>query len=148
VNYQEAVNRLWNHANLPEKDLKPEESFIYTAWQAARTKSPQNFQPLYEDILSCLAAVNLALNGPTPSESIQTDQPPVDGKLCYSVSGILSAGWSDYFSWSQKRIFPTDFLDEFAGMLVRIGIAWDLVLAGDMDNLPEDTELQFKMQQA
>ena len=64
------------------------------------------------------------------------------------MSGILSGGWSDHFKWSQKGTFPKDFLDEFASILVRIGIAWDLVLAGDMDNIPEDTELEFRMQQA
>jgi hypothetical protein len=150
VDYQEALARLANHANIPDKGttLKPEDSFLYIAWQANQTKSPQDFRPLYSDILSCLGAVNLALNGPTPSESIQTNPPPVDAKLCYSISGILSGGWSDHFKWSQKRMFSQDFLDEFASLLVRIGIAWDLVLAGDMDNIPEDTALEFRMQQA
>ena len=148
MDYQEALTRLANHANMPEKGARPEDSFLYTAWQANQTKSPQDFRPLYDHILSCLGAVNLALNGPTPSESIQTKQSPVDAKLCYSISGILSGGWSDHFKWSQKRTFPQDFLDEFASLLVRIGIAWDLLLAGDMDNIPEDTELEFRMQQA
>lgn len=148
MEYQDAIDKLWNHANLPEKGLKREDSFLFTAWQAEQTKSPQNFQRLYEDMLSCLAVINIQLNGPIPSETISKDPRPIDSALCYSMSSILSGGWSDHFKWSQKQIFPEDFLNEFASMLVRIGIAWDLVLAGDMDNIPEDTELEFRMQQA
>ena len=121
---------------------------LFTAWQAEQTKSPQDFQRLYEDILSCLAVINAHLNGPVPSETISKDPRPIDSALCYSISGILSGGWSDHFKWSQKRVFSQDFLDEFASFLVRIGIAWDLVLAGDMDKIPEDTESEFRMQRA
>jgi len=148
VEYKQAVDKLWNHANLPEKGLKREDSFLFTAWQAEQTKSPQDFQRLYEDILSCLAAINTHLNGPVPSETINKNPRPIDSALCYSMSGILSGGWSHHFKWSRKDAFLKDFLDEFASMLVRIGIAWDLVLAGDMDNIPEDTELEFKIRQA
>ena len=64
------------------------------------------------------------------------------------MSSILTAGWSYHFKWSQKQILPKDFLDCFASVLVRIGIAWDLFLAGDMDDIPKDTELEFQMGQA
>ena len=148
MEYQDAIDKLWNHANLPEKGLKREDSFLFTAWQAEQTKSPQNFQRLYEDILSCLAAINTHLNGPVPSETIRKSPRAIDSALCYYMSRILSGGWSDHFKWSQKGAFPKEFLDDFASILVRIGIAWDLVLAGDMDNIPEDTELEFRMHQA
>jgi hypothetical protein len=147
VEYQAALDKLWNHANLPEKGLKREDSFLFTAWKVEQTKSLQDFQRLYEGILSCLAVINVQLNGSVPSETISKTPRPIDSALCYSMSGILSGGWSDHFKWSKKSAFPQDFLDEFASMLVRIGIAWDLVLAGDMDNIPEDTEREFRMQQ-
>jgi hypothetical protein len=148
VDYQEAVDKLWNHANLPEKGLTREASFIFNAWQTGQRRLPADFQPLYDDILSCLTTVNLALNGPVPSESTQSDHRAPDLTLCSCVSGILSAGWFDHFQWSQKRLFSDDLMRGFATMLVRIGIAWDLVLAGDIDNLPEETELNFTMGQA
>jgi hypothetical protein len=147
VDYQDAINKLWNHANLPEKGLKREESFIYTAWQTEKSKSPQDFQRLYEDILSCLAIVNSTLNGSVPSETIVAEPQPIDRTLCYCVSGILSSGWSHYFHWVQAGLFPAEYTQRFASMLVRIGIAWDFVLAGDMDNIPEDTEREFTIQQ-
>ncbi|PYL82721.1 MAG: hypothetical protein DMF23_11535 [Verrucomicrobia bacterium] len=148
MKYQNALDKLWNHANLPEKGLKREDSFLFTAWQAEQTRLPQDFQRLYEDTLSCLAVINIHLNGAVPSETITETPRPIDSALCYSMSAILCGGWSDYFKWSQKGAFPKDFLDAYASMLVRIGIAWDLVLAGDMDSIPEDTELEFRMQQA
>ena len=37
------------------------------------TKSPQDFQRLYEDVLSCLASINTHLNGPVPSETISKE---------------------------------------------------------------------------
>ena len=147
MDYQDAINKLWNHANLPEKGLKREDSFIYAAWQSEKTTSPQDFQPLYEDILSCLAVVNSTLNGSVPSETIVAEPRPIDGTLCYCISGILSSGWSRHFHWVQAGLFSQEFTQRFASMLVRIGIAWDLVLAGDMDNIPEDTEREFTMQQ-
>jgi hypothetical protein len=150
VNYDEALARLWNHANLPEKSATPgpEESFLATAWKVQQTKTPRDFEQPYQDILKCLQAVNLSINGLVPSESIRPDPVPVDPTLCYCMSGILTTGWSHHCKWSQKEIFSKDFLDKFASILVRIGIAWDLVLAGDMDDIPKDTELEFRMGQA
>jgi hypothetical protein len=147
VEYQDAVNKLWNHANLPEKGLRPKDSFVYTAWHAEKTKSPQEFQPLYEDILSCLAVVNSSLNGPIPSESVVSSPPPVDRTLCYCMSGILSAGWSHYFQWRRRKLFDAEFIDGFASMLVRIGIVWDQVLAGDIDDIVADAEREFAIEQ-
>jgi hypothetical protein len=125
VNYDEALVRLWNHANLPEKTGTPgpEESFLATAWKVQQTKTPQDFQQLYQDILNCLQAVNLSLNGLVPSESIRRPPAPVDATLCYCLSSILAEGWSYHFRWSQKEILANDFLDKFASILVRISIA-------------------------
>jgi hypothetical protein len=149
VDYYEALARLRNHANLLGRDPTPtsDQSFLVATWTVEHTKTPQDFQHLYRDVLMCLQAVNLALNGPVPSESIQPDPSPIDAKLCYCMSSILATGWSYHFEWSQKRIFPKDFLDAFASILVRIGIAWNFVLDGDMDDIPKDTELQFQMAQ-
>jgi hypothetical protein len=147
VDYQDAFNKLWNHANLPEKGLKREDSFIYTAWHAEKTKFPQDFQPLYDDILSCLAVVNTSLNGPAPSESVGASSPAIDRTLCYCVSGILSAGWRYYFQWQRRGLFDSEFIQKFSGMLLRIGIAWDQVLAGDIDDIVADANLQFSIDQ-
>jgi hypothetical protein len=147
VEYQEALNRLWNHANLPERGLKPEDSFIYVAWQSEKTKSPQEFQRLYEDILSCLAVVNSSLNGPVPSETVAASSRPIDRTLCYCISGILSAGWRHYFQWRRRGLFDVEFIDIFGSMLLRIGIAWDQALAGDIDDLVEDAEREFAIDQ-
>jgi len=105
VEYQQALDPLWNHANLPERGLKPEDSFVYTAWQIEKTKSPQDFQRLYADILSCLAVVNSTLNGPVPSETIAKPGSAVDRTLCYCMSGILSAGWRHYYQWRRRELF-------------------------------------------
>ena len=147
MDYKEALNRLWNHASLPERGLKPEDSFIYVASQADKTKAPRDFQPLYEDILACLVAVNTSLNGPIPSETVGSSSQPLDRTLCYCMSGILSAGWRFHFQWQRRGLFDSEFIQKFAGMLLRIGIAWDQVLAGDIDDIVADADLQFSIDQ-
>ena len=147
MEYKQALDRLWNHANLPERGLQREDSFIYVAAQAGKTKVRCDFQPLYEDIMACLVAVNTSLNGPVPSGRVGGSSQPLDPTLCYCVSGILSAGWRFHFQWQRRGLFDPEFVQKFASMLLRIGIAWDQVLAGDIDDIVADAELQFGIDQ-
>ena len=64
------------------------------------------------------------------------------------MSGILSAGWRHYYQWQRRRLFDSAFTDQFGSMLVRIGIAWDQVLAGDIDDITVDAEREFAIDQA
>ena len=148
MDYQDAFDRLWNHANMRSSRFGPEDSFLDTAHHAGEAPDARaRLQRLYDDILSCLASVNVALNGAVASEEIGGSSSPVDRRLCYAVSGILSGGWSRYYEWWRIRTADREFLDDFASMLVHIGIAWDLVLAGDSDDIVTDTEQQSAAEQ-
>jgi hypothetical protein len=147
MDYSKAVERLWNHANLPQKlsQLTKEESFCYSMWQAEQTKQPINTDSFYSDIMQCLEAVNRALNTDKPSESIEGKAEAIDRKICYSVSQILSIGWLDYYRWAERKTFPETPLRNLAGVLVKIGMAWDLILAGDIDEIQLDAEGEFQV---
>ena len=147
MDYQDAFDRLWNHANMPSPGLGPEDSFLHTAHHADAPGARDRLERLYEDILSCFAAVNVALNGAVPSEQVRDSPSAVDRRLCYAVSGILSGGWSEYYDRWRVQTADREFLDEFAGMLVRIGKAWDFVLAGDIDDIATETEQEFAAEQ-
>ena len=147
MDYNEAFERLWNHANMPTRGREAEDSFIYAAWQTQQTRSPRDFQPLYDDVLTCLSFINTSLNGPVPSQRVDDSSRQIDSALCYCVSGILVSGWRHYLRWQRNQLFDAGFIDRFASMLVRIGIAWDQVLAGDIDDIIADAEREFTLDQ-
>ena len=146
MDYSEAVKRLWNHANLPEQfsQLQKEESFCYALWQAERTKQQANLDWFYTDIMKCLEVVNRALNTDRPSESIEGRAQAIDREISYAISLTLSTCWLHHYRWTLHKLFPEAFLRDLASTLVRIGMAWDLILAGDIDEIRRDAEGGFE----
>src|SRR3954471_3243541 len=132
---------------MPSRGRKAEDSFVYAAWQTDQKKLPQDFRSLYDDILACLSAVNTSLNGPVPSQRMDTSPRQIDSTLCYCVSGILAAGWRYHFQWQRRQLFDAEFIERFGSMLVRLGIAWDQVLAGDIDDIRVEAEREFAIDQ-
>src|ERR1700722_13899251 len=147
MDYSTAVRRLRNHANLPEfqSSSPKEESFGYLLWQAGRKNEPINFDIIYKDIISCLETVNLTLNTNTPSKSIKGKTPLIDREISYAISGILAIGSSEYYRLTIQKKFPDIYRSELASILVRIAIAWDLVLAGDIDEIENEVETEFQI---
>jgi len=65
--------------------------------------------------------------------------------LVGDVSGILSAGWRYYCHWSASQKFTETFRTEFVAMLAQLGIAWDAVLAGDIDDIRDHIRTEFQV---
>lgn len=143
MDYSHALQRLGNHANAAGTTLPEDESFLFTLWQAERQSHAPELRGLFEDILSCFEVVNHALNTQHPSDTIDGKAEALPRSLVADVSSVLSEGWSYYWRWATSGQFTPTFRTEFAAMLVQIGIAWGAVLAGDIDEIREDSQMEF-----
>ena len=139
MDYSHALERLRNHANAAGSTLPEGESFLFALWQAERQSLAPELRGLFEDILSCFEVVNHALNTQHPSDTLEGKAETLPRSLVADVSSVLSTGWSWYWCWASSEKFTATFRTGFATMLVQIGIAWDAVLAGDIDDIREDT---------
>ena len=138
MDYPQALQKLRQHASAPEGA-----SFTLALYHAERQVAIPELRGLFDDILSCFEVVNHALNTQHPSESITGKADSLPRSLVADVSEILSIGWSYYWRWASSHQFTETFGTELASMLVQIGIAWDAVLAGDIDDIREQVQAEF-----
>jgi hypothetical protein len=143
MDYSHALERLRNHANAAGSILPEDESFLLALWQAERQSHIPELRSLFDDILSCFVVVNQTLNTQHPSETIAGKAEALPRSLVADVSSILSEGWSYYWRWTSNEQFTAKFRTEFAAILVQIGIAWDAILAGDIDDIRQEVETEF-----
>ena len=143
MEYSQALQRLRNHANTPGSNLPEGESFLFALWEADRGTRMPEIRPLFENILACLEAINLELNGKQPSTVIEGKAVAVTRSLAADMSAILSEGWSYFILWESKQRFSEIFRSELAAILLQLGIAWDAILAGDIDDIQQQVESEF-----
>jgi len=143
MDYSHALKKLRNHANSVGSALPDDESFLLTLWQAERQSRMPELRSLFDDILSCFVIVNQTLNTQHPSRTIAGKAEALPRSLIADVSSILSHGWSYYWRWTSSEQFTSKFRTEFAAILVQIGIAWDAILAGDIDDIRQEVETEF-----
>jgi hypothetical protein len=140
MDYSHALQRLRNHAIVAGSTFSETESFVFALWQAERESRTPDIRILCDDILSCLEVVNRELNTQHPSENISGKAKDLPRFLVADLSAILSVGWRN--ASSNLKLSKT-FRDELASVLMKIGIAWDAVLAGDIDCIREEVDLNF-----
>lgn len=143
MDYAKALKKLGNHANMPGLNLPENESFLFTVREAERQSQVPDLQNLFEDMMDCLVAVNHVLNTENPSETIEGKFDALQRPLVSYVSSILLSAWGDYYRWSRNHTYPDSFREQFAAMLLQLGMAWDAVLAGDIDDIREHVELEY-----
>jgi hypothetical protein len=134
-----ASARLWNHAKLPGEQFPAVESFIWALWDADRERVAPHLETLVADILSCLEAANVQLNGPVPLE--RAVGPRQDStaivEVAYPIALIVEGGLKYHRRWSRDAIFTQAFRDDLEKLVHRVSFAWCQVLAGDIDDLLE-----------
>jgi hypothetical protein len=96
-----------------------------------------------DDLISCLEVVNRHVNGETPSASVGTDKERrIDRRLTYAVAAVITSGVEHFL-----RLVGDSATDDSAALgmgkeLWRVSCAWEMVLAGDIDSLPEHIKLE------
>jgi len=137
MDYSQALQKLSKHASAPE------DSFSLALHRADRQSAIPELSSLFAEILSCFEVVNHALNTSHPSGTIEGKAEALPRSLVADVSSILSVGWSYYWQWISSERFTVAFRTDVASMLVQISIAWDAVLAGDIDDIREHVQTEF-----
>lgn len=138
MNYDHAIQRLGHHAYVVADD-----SFTYALWQADRQASDGDLRPLFEDLLLCFESVNHLFNTEHPSGTVEGKLDELDRSIVTSESKVLSDGWHYYWLWTSTGKLPVGVCHELASLLIQIGIAWDAVLAGDIDDIREHVQMAY-----
>jgi hypothetical protein len=141
MTYQEAVAQLRNHSNLTQAEAG--QSLLYGLWRADREGVPPDLSPYVENIVACLAAANLELNGSRPSETCERQNETVISDLAYPVSRLVVGLLARHRQWSMSGRFPTAVLEALRDAALRIEMAWDMLLAGDHDDLRNELEIEW-----
>lgn len=79
------------------------------------------------DAITALSEVNVLLNGPVPSERIGVADDAIPRSLAYDVSEIV-------------RMLRKQAHDDYSARAIEI--AWNGILAGDIDDLREHVRLE------
>lgn len=141
MTYQEAVAQLRNHSNLQRAE--DDQSLLYSLWRADREGVPPELSPFVEDILACLAVANLELNGSRPSEAFGRHSSTIVADLAYPVSGLVVGLLQRHRQWSVSGRFQATVLEGLRDAALRIGMAWEMLLAGDHDDLLSELETEW-----
>lgn len=120
MTYDEAVEHLRNHSNLDQG--ADDRSLLYELWKADRDGT---------------------LNDPSPSETRDCPNPRVISDLAYPVSGLVVGLLQRHSRWSASGRFPPAALEALRDAALQIGMAWDMVLAGDHSDLINELELEW-----
>jgi hypothetical protein len=106
-----------------------------TIWRVKRGESV-DLMPSVRHLMDELQKANLIINGPVPSETIGPDT-NVPGELAYAVSNLITQCIE--LSASEERSTNSK---EFAAWAWKLSCAWDGVLAGDIDDVVENVEIE------
>jgi len=135
MNFDEACQRLKNHANLPNSG-PDNESYGLALWHASRGEPSLELMPLFNDVMECLECVNLGLNEEQPSQSSSSPKySSVDRGLSYSISLIFLL----QMNYLQASLEPVQREVAFS-MTKDLILAWNFVLAGDIDDISQEVE--------
>ncbi|HZN69573.1 MAG TPA: hypothetical protein VFB66_30135, partial [Tepidisphaeraceae bacterium] len=146
--YERARLRLLNHANIPDVRLdSPHESFCYVLWRGEVSKVPPDLSPLATDVIACLETANREMNGQMPSSESGRQNARVLEDVAYAVSGIIASGIRYHRRWSRRSTFDAPVLDAVEDATYCVALAWDQVLAGDVDELRREIDWALRTEQ-
>ena len=142
LTYEQALQRLSHHANLVEAEEEGWSSFVGVIYRAKTTGVVSDLREPTDDLISCLDVVNRQINGQTPSAPVSGDKDQrIDRRAAYAVACTLTSGM-EYHLWLVDNAAADRSSALAMGKnLWRISCAWEAVLAGDIDSLPEHLDL-------
>ena len=143
MNYEQALRRLSHHANLTEAEGEEGSSFVEILFEAKTAGVVPKLREPTEDLIACLDVVNRHVNGETPSASVGAGKERrIDRRLAYAIAAVITSG-VEHFLWLVDDSATDDSSALAMGKdLWRVSCAWEAVLAGDIDSLPEHVELE------
>ncbi|KAA9332470.1 hypothetical protein F0P96_13445 [Hymenobacter busanensis] len=138
MDYPTALEQLLRHAGLA-KSKPTAADFQYTLYLISDKKKFVPIQPLADDILACLEAVNQHLNGAQPAGTDDADKAQMlDRPLVYAVNSLLTTG-KKYAAWmAAESGFEAAQVEEMRRAVQSIELGWNFVLAGDSNSIRKE----------
>jgi hypothetical protein len=137
MDYEQALQRLYYHANITEAEAEGWSSFGRTLFEAKPRIKVPDLREQTTDIIACLEVVNRHLNGETPSASVGTGEQYIDPRAAYAVSVIISDGIEQLLTLAGSPAADLSAVLVLGKDVWRVSCAWEAVLAGDIDSLSE-----------
>ena len=141
MTYQEALAQLRNHANITPVD--DSQSLLYRLWAADREGAVLDLAHQVDVVLQCLAVANLELNGSRPSQMFGRQNPAVIPDVACLVSGLVTGLLQCHRRWAGSGHNPVVPLEALRDAALRIEMAWDMILAGDHNDLLNELEIEW-----
>ena len=141
MQYQEAFSRLLDHANLGsvEEDGPPYSTFLVLLYIFESEGERFDCQQVANGIIDCLQVINHHFNGPTPSAGDGQRKKALPRDLAYAMTKLLQQAWEIGSGLIGSK--DEAFRREIALACMRIGWAWEAVLAGEFDSMHEHVEM-------
>ncbi|RTQ46275.1 hypothetical protein EJV47_22370 [Hymenobacter gummosus] len=140
MDYPTALEKLLRHAGL-SKQKPTAEDFQYVLYLISDKKAFRPVQPLADDVLACLEAVNQHLNGEKPADTDDAAKAPtLDRPLVYALNSLLTTG-RKYTTWMATEAgFAPAEVAEMQRAVQAIELGWNFVLAGDSNSIRKDVD--------
>ena len=142
MDYEQALQRLYYHANITEAEGEGWLSFGRTLFDAKARSEVPDLREQTTDLIACLEVVNRHLNGETPSASVDTGERYIDSRAAYAVSAVISEGIEHLLALVSSPASNQPLVRALGIDVWRLSCAWEAVLAGDIDSLSEHVELE------
>jgi hypothetical protein len=142
MDYEQAVQRLYYHANLTEPTGEGQSSFIEALLEARERDAVPNLREQTADIIACLEVVNRHVNGETPSASVSGKERDIDRRVAYAMSAVVTSGIEHLLALTTNPVADQSSVLALGVDVWRVSCAWEAVLAGDIDSLSEHVELE------
>ena len=146
MQYEQAYSTLRWHVGFNDSlAISGKKSFIDCVQAMEKDQRDIGLDESTDEIIACLESVNLYINGPTPSESIEKPQLQLPRRLVAAISELEMLCLNTLLRMEQRKGDHESISVKLRRALWRIVCAWSAVLDGDIDNIVEHVQLEFSL---
>jgi hypothetical protein len=142
MDYGQAVQRLYYHANLTDAGGEGWSSFVEVLFEAGTKGTAPDLREQTADLIACLEVVNRQVNVEIPSTSVGGKEQCIDRRVAYAVSAVVSSGIEHLLALTANPLPDQSSVRTLGVDVWRVCCAWEAVLAGDIDSVSEHVELE------
>lgn len=142
MQYEQAYSILRWHVGFDDSPaMSGKKSFFDNIRAIEKDQSDIDLDESVDEIIDCLESVNVYINGPIPSDSIDKPQQQLSRILVGTLSDIVMLCLDTLMVVEQQKGITAPSSVILRKALWRIECAWSAVLDGDIDHIREHVEL-------
>lgn len=143
MQYEQVYSILRWHVGFDDSSaVSGKKSFIDCVQALEKDQRDIDLDGSTDEIINCLESINLYINGPIPSESIEKPQQQLPRRRVATVSELERLCLDTLLRIEQRKGFHAPLSVKLRKALWRIECAWSAVLDGDIDNIRGHVELE------